>query len=317
MILAAGEAIVDFLPVAAADGRAAFVPVPGGAALNLARAVAAQGGRAALFCPLSSDPWGGMLREAARAGGVDAALCPATARPTTLAFVTVAGGQPAFAFHDAGSAMRGLTAADLPAPLPAGLRAVAIGGISLVPDPCGPAFAALARRAAGRAAVVLDANVRPAFVADPRSHRARLRALLPRADIVKLSDEDAVWLFGPGPPEGWAAAALAAGARVAVITRGAAGALAATAAGHRAALPAPPVAVADTVGAGDAFLAAFLLSLDRAGLLGPGLEPGPAALAAALAEGIAAGALACTVAGAGAPARAAVAALAARVAAGV
>jgi fructokinase len=305
MILSAGEALIDFLPAALADGGTGFRAVPGGAALNLARAVAGLGAGAALFCPLSDDAWGGMLRDAA--AGVDLSLCPVVARPTTLAFVTLRDGQPGFAFHDEGSAMRGLTVADLP-DLPAAVQAVVLGGISLAPDPCGAAFAALAANEAGRRAVVLDANIRPACIADPAAHRARLRRIMAGAALVKLSDEDAGWLYGPGTPEGWAAAALADGAGMVAVTRGAGGAMLMSR-GAAVARAAPAVTVADTVGAGDAFLAALLDGLMRRGGVA-GADPG--AMAAALAEGVAAGALACTRPGAQAPGRAAVLALAAQ-----
>jgi fructokinase len=305
MILAAGEALVDMLPALLADGTAGFRAVPGGAALNLARAVAGLGTAAALFCPLSTDPWGGMLRAAA--AGVDLALCPEVDRPTTLAVVTLRDGQPAFAFHDEGSAMRGLTAADLPA-LPEAVRAVVVGGVSLVPDPCGAAFAALAAREAGcvsgRRAVVLDANIRPACIRDADAHRARLRRIMAGAALVKLSDEDAAWLYGPGSPEGWAAAARADGAGMVAVTLGAGGAVL-VAPGATVVQAAPAVTLADTVGAGDAFLAALLDGLLRRG-------GATEALAAALAEGVAAGALACTRPGAQAPGRDAVLRLAAQ-----
>lgn len=306
MILAAGEALVDFLPATLACGGTGFRAVPGGAALNLARAVAGlgadMGAGAALFCPLSDDAWGGILRDAA--AGVDLSLCPVVARPTTLAFVTLRDGQPGFAFHDEGSAMRGLTVADLP-DLPAAVRAVVVGGVSLAADPCGAAFAALAAREAGRRAVVLDANIRPACIADPAAHRGRLRRMMAGAALVKLSDEDAGWLYGPGTPGDWAAAALADGAGMVAVTLGAGGAMLMTL-GAAVARAAPAVTVADTVGAGDAFLAALLDGLLRRGGIAP------AAMAAALAEGVAAGALACTRPGAQAPGRAAVLALAAQ-----
>lgn len=310
MILAAGEAIVDLVPAVLADGGTGYRAVPGGAALNLARAVAALGMPAGLMCPLSSDPWGKLLRAAAGAAGVDLSLCPATGRPTTLAVVAEGAGGPSFTFHDEGSAMRGLAPADLPV-LPAAVRAVVAGGISLVPEPCGTAFAAFLAQARGRAATVLDANIRPALIADAAAHRARLFALMAGADVVKLSDEDARWLWGTGTPEDWAAAARARGAGLVLVTRGAEGAVAVGDAGA-VTVPAPAVTVADTVGAGDAFLAAGLVGLDAAGALAPAAPRrlDQAALAKVLRMATAAGALACTRAGAFAPDRAAVVALA-------
>jgi fructokinase len=152
-----------------------------------------------LFCPLSTDPWGALLRAAA--AGVDLSPCPVTDRPTTLAFVMLRDGQPVFAFHDEGSALRGLTPADLPV-LPAAVRALVVGGVNLVADPCGAALAHLAAREAGRRAVVVDADIRPACIPDPAAHRARLRRLFAGAALLTLSDEDARWLYGPGTPAG-------------------------------------------------------------------------------------------------------------------
>ena len=82
------------------------------------------------------------------------------------------------------------------------------------------------------------------------------------SDIVKLSDEDAEWLYGKTDPQ----ALLAKGAKVVLITEGAKCATAHTARGQ-VQVPAPKITVADTVGAGDTFNAGFLASLDRAGLL--------------------------------------------------
>ena len=43
MMLSCGDALVDFLPVAAVDGRDAFVPAVGGSCLNVAVGMARLG----------------------------------------------------------------------------------------------------------------------------------------------------------------------------------------------------------------------------------------------------------------------------------
>ena len=107
-----------------------------------------------------------------------------------------------------------------------------------------------------------DPNVRPGFVTDRAAYTARIDRMIAAADIVKLSDEDAIWLYGVADPQ----AILAKGPKVVLITEGAAGASAYTARG-KVSVGAPKITVADTVGAGDTFNAGVLAALDRAGLL--------------------------------------------------
>jgi fructokinase len=77
------------------------------------------------------------------------------------------------------------------------------------------------------------------------------------ADVVKLSDEDAGWLYPDGEPDGVLDRLLALGARVVVLTRGAAGSRIASR--HaRVDIDAPKVRVQDTVGAGDSYSAALI-----------------------------------------------------------
>jgi fructokinase len=110
------------------------------------------------------------------------------------------------------------------------------------------------------ALAVVDVNLRPPFV-----DRAVVQISLERADIVKLSDEELAEIGGWfGLPEvpGDAMAALAErfGCRAVCVTRGADGA-ALWHEGRWTEHPGRPVEVADTVGAGDAFLAGLLAAM--------------------------------------------------------
>ncbi len=302
MILGCGEALIDMLPRRTAAGEDAFAPCPGGAVFNTAIALGRLGAPAGLLCGLSTDPFGRMLAEALAASGVDTALAIRSARPTTLAFVTLEGGEPRYAFHDENSAGRMIRPADLP-PLPVAVTALFFGGISLMAEPCGTAWQALMEREAGSGRVMmLDPNIRPAFIADEAACRARITRMISLADIVKLSDADLRWLEGPGDIAAGAAAVLAKGPKVVFVTEGAAGAHGFTAAGAVFA-PAPPVGVVDAVGAGDTFNAGILAALHRAGALTKaGIAALPeATLRAALALGTRAAAVTVSRAGANPP----------------
>ncbi|MBS0564240.1 MAG: carbohydrate kinase, partial [Proteobacteria bacterium] len=260
-----GEALIDMLPRTTAEGEAAFAPHAGGAIFNTAIALGRLGAAAGYFGGLSTDLFGQMLARALAASGVDASLAPRRARPTTLAFVQLQDGQARYAFYDEGTAGRTLSPADLPA-LPDSIAALFLGGISLVGEPCGSAFEALLMREAGRTVTMIDPNIRPGFITDEAAVRARLGRMIAACDIVKLSDEDMAWLLGPGGIGDRAQAVLDRGPRLVLVTEGAKGAHAFTRT-ETVFRPAEPVAVADTVGAGDTFNAGVLAGLERAGAL--------------------------------------------------
>lgn len=267
MILCCGEALIDMLPRLTEDGAPAFEPVCGGAVFNTAIALARLGAPSALFTGLSEDVFGQQLMAALEADGVDHALALRSARPTTLAFVTLQDGQARYAFYDENTAGRMLRPADLPA-LPAGLEALFVGGISLATEPCAEAYERLALSAPAGTPVMLDPNIRPDFIADTERYRARLDRLVARADIVKMSDEDLAWYLGSGELDVVARDLIARGPKLVCITEGARGARAVTA--ELAVLvPAPSVIPVDTVGAGDTFNAGLLAALREAGALTP------------------------------------------------
>lgn len=145
MILCAGESLIDMVPQP--DG--AFRPLPGGSVYNTAVALGRLGQPTAYLWPISRDAFGERLLEPLAGAGVDVTLCPRPDRPTTLAVVTLAGGEARYSFHDEGSAGRMLSPGDIP-PLPGRIRAIFAGGISLVPDPCGAAMEALLAQNAPR-----------------------------------------------------------------------------------------------------------------------------------------------------------------------
>ncbi len=265
MILCAGEALIDMLERPLAGGGIGFAPVPGGAVFNTAIALGRLGAPAGYFGGLSRDRFGDQLHQALTDSGVDTALAPRVARPSTLAFVALVDGQARYEFFDEGSAGRMLSRADLP-DLGPDIDALFLGGISLMAEPCGSAFEALALERAGDRVVMLDPNIRPAFIADEAAFRARMARLMARADIVKLSDEDLAWLSGPGDVAGRAQALLERGPALVIVTQGARGARAFTRQ-CEARARAPEVAVADTVGAGDTFNAGVMAGLWRLGVL--------------------------------------------------
>lgn len=265
MILCCGEALIDMLPARTVGGEAAFVPHCGGAIFNSAIALGRLGAKAGLFSGLSRDLFGQQLRRALAESNVDTSLAVSSDRPTTLAFVSLAGGNASYVFYDENTAGRMVSIDDLP-DLGSEVRALLFGGISLISEPCGSAYEALLAREYHSRVTMLDPNLRPDFVPDPQAHDARLRRMIAMADIVKVSDDDLAWFGEKEPHEAIARRWLEAGPRLIVVTSGERGATAFT---KRlvVSVPAKAVQVADTVGAGDTFNAALLAALDEAGNL--------------------------------------------------
>ncbi len=267
MILCCGESLIDMLPRTASTGEPSFAPVAGGAVFNTAIAIGRLGAPSGYLGGISTDLFGTVLAEALTASRVDFSLAPRSDRPTTLAFVTLTDGHAQYAFYDENTAGRMLSEDDLPA-LGAETEALFFGGISLVSEPAADSYAALCAQA-GERLVMIDPNIRPGFITDEPRYRARLEAMLARADIVKISDEDMAWL-GTTP-----AALIEGGVALVLETRGAEGVVAYSSEGEIS-VPAERAEVVDTVGAGDTFNAGLLAGLWRSGLLARGAVRGAA-----------------------------------------
>ncbi|HEX2138063.1 MAG TPA: carbohydrate kinase [Microvirga sp.] len=302
MILVCGEALIDLLVGEPSPEGLPTEAVAGGSPFNVAVALARLGRPVSFLSTLSEDAFGAFLAARLAAAGVRRDWLQRRALPTTLSVVaTGADGQPQYAFYEAG-ADRALTIADLPSSLPDDVNAIAAGSYALGVEPIAGALATLLRREAGRRAISLDPNVRPRVVGELESFRARFEALLACATIVKGSAEDVELFYGTRDLAAVARDWLERGPKLAVVTRGEHGPVAAFGGGI-VERPTPRVDVADTVGAGDVFHAGLLAWLDAAGRLTPAEVAGldRAALAAALDYASAAAALACTRRGADPP----------------
>lgn len=305
MIVIGGEALVDL--VDENDRRRA---VAGGGPFNTAVALGRLGVDVAFLGTLSRDHYGEMLERTLCDVGVDTSLVLRTdARTPTAVVHRGADSRNSYTFDLAGTAFTDVPAAGLPA-LPEDVWAVHVGTLALAIDPPAGAYESLIDREAGLRTVILDPNIRPPVFGDAMGYRQRFERLVKLADVVKLSDDDAAWLYPGLPPAGILDHVLGLGARIVAVTLGAAGAVAGSD-GARADAPGVRVDVVDTVGAGDSFGAAFIGALFESSVLGPAhARPvDDALLASSLAYAVAASAITCTRVGADPPTQAEVDAL--------
>jgi fructokinase len=300
VIVVGGEALVDLV-----DDHGLLSPVPGGGPFNTAIALGRLGIPVAYLGTLSHDDYGSLLARLLTEAGVDMSLVRWSAAPTPLAVVhRQDDGENAYTFYLTGTSFTDLPPEAVPA-LPEHAWAIHVGTLALAVDPPAGAYEALLDREARRRTIVLDPNVRPAVFGDQVSYRARFERLASLADVVKLSEDDAAWIYPELERADILERVLGLGPRLVAITMGTLGAVAASHEGQ-ARVPAVPINVVDTVGAGDSFGAALLAALVERDALEPGATRSldDSLLEEAVEYAVTASAITCTRRGAVPPSRA-------------
>lgn len=241
-----GEALIDIVETDADDRE-----LVGGSPANVAVGLARQGHDARLHTRIGRDERG--ERIAAHVTGSGAELTEASWTPasTSTARATLQPDGSARYVFDIDWSIEPLEID--------GASLVHTGSIALFLEPGGTAVVETLRAASGRALVTLDPNVRPALVGEHAVALARFEESAATADLVKLSDEDAEWLYPGQSAETVLRAVADLGPRIVVMTRGGEGAVG-IGPGGIAAVDALSVDVVDTIGAGDAYMASLVAS---------------------------------------------------------
>jgi fructokinase len=299
VIVIGGEALVDLV-----DDEGSLRPVAGGGPFNTAIAFGRLEVPVGFLGAISRDDYGRMLEQQLAEAGVDMSLVRWSDAPTPRAVVHRGrDGNHEFTFDVCDTSLVDLTPRQLP-DLRDDAWAIHVGTLALAIDPPASAYEALVDREAGRRQVILDPNVRPAIFGDVVTYRRRFERLARVADLVKLSEDDAAWIYPDKRVEDVLELILGFGPRIVAVTRGANGAIAGS--GDRfVVVSGIRVSVVDTVGAGDSFGAAFVAALVDDGAFGPQDKriPEDAVLTRAVSYGVAASAITCTRTGADPPTR--------------
>ncbi|SHG24884.1 fructokinase [Jatrophihabitans endophyticus] len=299
-----GEALIDVVETGDDDPRLAR---PGGSPYNVAIGLARLERPVSFVGRLSHDPLGTILRRHAERSGVDLSLSVDAHETTTVALVELAAesdGSARYRFGVDGTADFRWTDAELAAVPTHGLAALHFGSLaSWLP----PGDDAVLRRVAALREQVLvsyDPNVRPHLQPNRTAARARIERALPLAHVVKTSDEDIAWLYPDADADEIARSWLELGPELVVVTRGGEGSVAHTADGE-VRRPILPIEVADTVGAGDAFMSGLLDALCDRDLVRPGAAgaAGDDVLGAVLVHAALVAGITCSRAGANPPRR--------------
>ena len=295
MIVVAGEALIDV--VVDADGDTS--ETPGGSPLNVAVGLGRLDIPATLISQLGHDERGGLVVQHVTASDAEIVAVPTSSGRTSVATARLdETGAARYDFDIEWSLPR----QELPP-----CRALHVGSLGTMLEPGRDSVLDLVEQACAREVFVsYDANLRDSFMDDRENAWRDVRALGARCTLVKLSDEDAELLEPDADPDD-VARTLLRGERtqLVLLTRGPNGATAFTPDTEVTERP-RPVEVVDTVGAGDAFMAATLAQLadlDAFGHPGPGLPLDRASLGRLVRGSIEVAAVTCERRGANPPRR--------------
>lgn len=256
--LVIGEALIDI--VHSTDGS--VHEYAGGSPFNTAIGLGRLGHPVTLSTAICDDEYGRVISAALATDGVELTPGSVSAPHTSTATATL---------NESGGASYEFDLIwDPPALFPHADGHLHTGSIATALQPGASAVrdAVVAHRALGT--VSFDPNPRPTIIGEAASVRSAIEELVGLSDVVKASDEDVEWLYGPDAdlPEVvrlWAKL----GPALVVATRGGDGALVhLSSTGEQVDVPGRAVDLVDTVGAGDSFMSGMLSQLLDDGLLG-------------------------------------------------
>lgn len=263
-----GEALIDFIPshAGALGDDTAFKPAVGGAPLNVAAAVAKLGGHSTMLTQVGLDDFGDYIIQVAKEAGVNTMYLRQTdLAKTALAFVTLADdGERSFSFYRSPSADMLYEAKNLDEVTPTADDVLHFCSVSLAPEIMRNTHEVAIKkwREAG-ALISFDINIRLPLWEQDSDCRDAVQAFIPKADLIKISDDELEFVTGETDVEQGIATLFKGNVRYVIYTRGANGAQLYNKNGLLANRDAHRITAVDATGAGDAFTGAFLHQMQQ------------------------------------------------------
>ncbi|WP_427017434.1 carbohydrate kinase family protein [Pseudarthrobacter sp. P1] len=247
-VVVIGEALIDV--VASPEGTSEH---PGGSPANVAYGLGLLGVTTGLLTALGDDGRGAAIEAHLNSVGVTLLPGSHSLDRTSSATATLAPDGSASYDFDVVWDLEPVAPAYIP-------KVLHTGSIATFLAPGAGAVKTLLQHCRHECTITYDPNIRPALLGSHAEAQSTFQDLIDLTDVVKLSDEDAKWLYPRKDLDEIATHLLGLGAGLAVITQGSQGSLLATPAA-RLHIPAVESTVADTIGAGDSYMAALIMGL--------------------------------------------------------
>lgn len=272
-VLCLGEVLLDYLsdePGKPLEQVMSWTAYPGGAPANVACALVKLGTPAGFIGCIGADEDGDALVQVLHDAGVDGSgIQRHDSAPTRGVYVvrTEEGDRQFAGFGQRDTAEFAdtrLQADGLPSELFVNADFLVLGTLGLAYADTAEAIArALELAEQHFVKIVVDVNWRPIFWQDLEAAKVSIHNLLKRVDFLKLSAEEAEWLFETRDP---GVIAHRVGTLEGVLITDGDKGCAYCLGENEGRVPAFPVEVEDTTGAGDSFLAGFLHQLSEQGI---------------------------------------------------
>ena len=268
-IFSFGEALIDFIGTPAGnnlENSETFIKKPGGAPANVAVALSRLETPVSFVGKVGSDAFGKFLINTLREEGVDTKFMLQSGNlfhQTSLAFVSLDENKERhFSFYRSPGADTQLRRNELPPNIFQQPSIFHFGSISLISGPTKDCCLSLIEEASSNSLISYDPNLRLNLWPSEEQCRTTVLETINRADLLKLSDEELVFLSGKSNLETALDWFLKKYDGILLVSKGSEGAQAFVD-GESITVPAQNCDVVDTTGAGDAFLGGFLAGISR------------------------------------------------------
>ena len=277
-VVALGELLIDFTQNGRSEqGNLLFEANPGGAPANVLAMLRKLGRRCAFLGKVGDDSFGAMLSQTLQDAGIDVSGLRRDGEiPTTLAVVHILpGGDRDFSFYRKPGADMMLRPEELDEELLRSCRIFHFGTLSLTDEPCRSATErALAIAKEAGALISFDPNLRLPLWRTEDEAKAAIRHGMARCDILKIADNELLFLTGETDFDRGAAILRRENPNIRLlnVTAGAEGSYSYGGEGRVFVPACKRGGVIDTTGAGDTFCASVLNYVLEHGLYDYGAE---------------------------------------------